>query len=138
MSKMIMKVYELARQHSEPVSDFVAKLNSLGFTVKSHMSGLTAEDLVTISALLSNTGLEEIGSVKVDLSSLERKVYPECCSVVITKVAERQYTISIVDSKIVGGMLEVTILEQDTSCRSKAEALIEADRIGYKYKIDRT
>ena len=136
MSKNIMKVYELARQHNEPVSDFVAKLNSLGFTVKSHLSSLTAEDLVTISALLSNTGLDEpVATKPVDLS---KKVFPECCSVVITKVAERQYTVSIVDSKIVGGMLEVTVIEQDSSCRSKAEALIEADRIGYKYKIDRT
>ena len=136
MSKNIMKVYELARQHNEPVSDFVAKLNSLGFTVKSHLSSLTAEDLVTISALLSNTGLEEVVPAKPQ--DLSKKTYPECCSVVITKVAERQYTVSIVDSKIVGGMLEVTVLEQDSSFRSKAEALIEADRIGYKYKIDRT
>jgi hypothetical protein len=136
MSKNILKVYELARQHGEPVSDFVAKLNSLGFTVKSHMSGLTAEDLVTISALLSNTGLEEL--VEAKPLDLGKKIYPECCSVVITKVSERQYTISIVDSKIVNGMLEVTVVEQDSSSRSKAEALIEADRIGYKYKIDRT
>jgi hypothetical protein len=57
---------------------------------------------------------------------------------VITKMAERQYAVSIVDSKLVKGMLEVTVLEQDTSFRSKAEALIEADRIGYTYKIDRT
>jgi Translation initiation factor IF-2, N-terminal region len=136
MSKNIMKVYELARQHGEPVSDFVAKLNSKGFTVKSHLSSLTAEDLVTISALLSNTGLDEV--VAAPASSLDKKIYPECCSVVITKVSERQYTISIVDSKIINGMLEVTVVEQDSSCRSKAEALIEADRIGYKYKIDRT
>jgi len=136
MSVKVMKVYELARKHNEPVSDFVAKLNSLGFTVKSHLSSLTAEDLVTISALLSNTGLEEVIPPKA--SNLDKKVYPECCSVVITKVSERQYTISIVDSKIVNGMLEVTVVEQDSSSRSKAEALIEADRIGYKYKIDRT
>ena len=136
MSKNIMKVYELARQHGEPVSDFVAKLNSLGFTVKSHLSSLTAEDLITISALLSNTGLDE--PVAAPAADLSKKVFPECCSVVITKIAERQYAVSIVDSKLVKGMLEVTVLEQDTSFRSKAEALIEADRIGYKYKIDRT
>lgn len=132
MSIYVKMVSELAKERGVPAGEFVKQLNDLGFEVKSHLKKLTQEDLDAIAKLL-NPGQE---SVSDTVNREANFVVPECASIVITKVSEREFTVSAVNSSIVNGNLIVKELERLEGFRSKSEALLESDKLSYKFRTD--
>ena len=132
----VSSISELAKKNGQPTGEFVAKLRELGFELPAnaaHLKKLTQEDLNTISSLL-NPGEETVAAP----ARTEDFVVPECASVIITKVSEREFIVSAVQSTLVNGNIVVKELERFAVCRSKAEAILESDRAVYKYGCDRT
>lgn len=134
MSKYVMQVFELAKKRGVPTSEFVKSLNDLGFECSSHLKRLTQEDLDAIALLFNPAG--EVTQQQAPELFKEFKI-PECASVVITKSAEHEFTVSAIVTSLVNGELVAEELERRVGFKTKAEALIESDLVAYKYKTDR-
>lgn len=135
MSIYVSTISEQAKKNGVPTSEYIATLREVGFELPekaAHLKKLTAEDLAAISKLL-NPGQEPEAPIRV-----EDFVVPDCASLCITKISESEFIVSAIQSSLVNGNLVVKELERRVGFRSKAEALLESDRVSYLYKCDRT
>lgn len=135
MSIYVSTISEQAKKNGVPTSEYIANLREAGFELPAnaaHLKKLTAEDLVSISKLL-NPGQEPEAPVRT-----EDFVAPECASLCITKISDNEFIVSAIQSSVVNGNLVVKELERRVGFRSKAEALLESDRVSYLFKCDRT
>lgn len=120
MSIYVMTVGELAKRRGESVSDFVKKVQAVGFDAGSHAKRLTQADLDSIIASLD-------GAAAVPIKREEKKERPKLQNpnVLLVTLPNGKRNVVLVDASIDdSNKVSIQVVEQSTE-DSLGEALLE-------------
>lgn len=135
MSKYVMAIYDLAKKYGENTSDFLKKLEALGFSYTTHLTKLTQEEVDAIMAKFypgQSLTKEENETPAFDEPPLELTN----CNIAITKGHLGKYIVNILDSKVYeGGKVNYEVVKTYTR-DTKLDALVLYDQLRFKYDLD--
>jgi len=120
MSIYVMTVGELAKKRGESISDFVKKVQAVGFEAGSHAKRLTQADLDSIIALLD-------GAAAAPIKREEKKERPKLQNpnVLLVTLPNGKRNVVLVDASIDdSNKVSIQVVEQTTE-DSLGEALLE-------------
>lgn len=120
MSIYVMTVGELAKKRGESISDFVKKVQAVGFEAGSHAKRLTQADLDSIIALLD-------GATAAPIKREEKKERPKLQNpnVLLVTLPNGKRNVVLVEASIDdSNKVSIQVVEQTTE-DSLGEALLE-------------
>ncbi len=133
MSIYVMTLGELAKKRGESVSDFVKKVQALGFEAGSHAKKLTQEDLDKVISLLDQSPRTR-DSKKVKEKELKEVQNP---NVLMIKSKNSTNVIAFVDASFnEDGSINIEVISS-TEEKSRGETLLEfRKQLGLKLGVN--
>lgn len=127
-------IWELAKKYGSPTGEFMEKLESFGFSFKSHLARLTQPDLDAIMAKMYPTS----GTPTAASYIPEEEVFVLKNPGVVIAKKETKYVTLLLDSDTdEHGDMKVSIVKEYL-VDSRMEALVKFDQLRLRYNMDST
>ena len=124
MSIYVMTVGELAKKRSQPVGEFLKRLQELGVNAGSHAKKLTQEELTQIIGLLDGSTASPVVREDVEKKAAQDVVVTSP-NVLMIKLDDRRTLISYVDATLDDeGLIQIKVIESSIE-NTLGESLLE-------------